>query len=83
MNQSRFQIGCLLLTAVASLATLLFLLAGALHLWNALAHLDWLRERVAMSRLTFFGWTTAIWVAAAFAQRARLRQHGLGHGGAA
>lgn len=73
MTHNRFEVGCLLLAAIASLATLLFLLAGALHLWNALAHLSWLHERVAMSRLTFLGWTAVTWIAAAFAQRARLR----------
>jgi hypothetical protein len=74
MTRNRFEAGCLVLMAIAALATLLFLLAGALHLWNALAHLDWLRERVAMSRLTFTLWTGAVWIAAAFVQRARLRR---------
>lgn len=73
MTRTRFEVGCLTLMALASLATLLFLLAGALHLWNALAHLDWLRERIAMSRLTFAGWSVAIWIAAAFVQRQRGR----------
>jgi hypothetical protein len=75
MTHSRFEVGCLLLVAVATLATLLFLAAGALQLWNALAHLAWLHERVAMSRLTFLAWTSASWIAAAFVQRARLRRN--------
>lgn len=73
MTRTRFEVGCLVLMALASLATLLFLVAGALHLWDALAHLDWLRERVAMSRLTFAGWSVAVWIAAATLQRHRDR----------
>ena len=73
MTRNRFEAGCLFLMAIAALASLLFLLAGALHLWNALAHLAWLHERVAMSRLTFGAWTLIVWIAAAFVQRARLR----------
>lgn len=74
MTRNRFEVGCLLLMAIAALAALLFLLAGALHLWNALAHLDWMRERVAMSRFTFSIWTAIVWIAAAFVQRARTRR---------
>ncbi|HWS71789.1 MAG TPA: hypothetical protein VN605_06720 [Thermoanaerobaculia bacterium] len=73
MTRNRFEAGCLLLMAIAALAALLFLVAGALHLWNALAHLDWLRERVVLSRLTFAIWTAVVWIAAAFVQRTRLR----------
>jgi len=74
MTHSRFEIGCLFLLAVTALATLLFLLAGSLHLWNSLAYLPWLHERMAMSRLTFLAWTSVTWIAAAFVQRVRTRR---------
>ncbi|MCU1347677.1 MAG: hypothetical protein JWO56_707 [Acidobacteria bacterium] len=76
MTRTRFELGCLLVTAVLAAAALLFLAAGAVNLWRALTHLDWLRETIGMSRLTFLGWTLLTWLAAAYAQRARIRVRG-------